>query len=191
MTNELLSIPSAAFAITMAMVGAAPLGAQRTVDLMLCDLEMPGIDGFKLLSLKQSRGDLQDVPVILLTGQEDVKAKVRGLEAGAADYLVKPFHDEELVARVRVHLKLKQLQDELREKNFRLEELTRVDDLTKVTNRRYLLEQLDSEFKRAERYDTALARKLGEMMSEPTYLMAGFVYGVWKRPGKRRIKRRR
>jgi diguanylate cyclase (GGDEF)-like protein len=127
------------------------------VDLVLCDLMMPGIDGFKLLSLKRSRPELRDVPVIMLTGASDVGAKVKGLEAGAADYLTKPFHDEELVARVRVHLKLKALQEELREKNARLEELANTDGLTQLTNRRRFMEIAEIEMARAKRHGSALA----------------------------------
>lgn len=126
------------------------------VDLVLCDIVMPGIDGFRFLSLIQSKPEYADVPVIMLTGQEDVRAKVRGLELGASDYLTKPFHDEELVARVKVHLKIKALQDELRDKNVRLEELSNTDGLTKITNRRHFMEIFELEFMRAERYRAAL-----------------------------------
>jgi diguanylate cyclase (GGDEF)-like protein len=90
--------------------------------------------------------------VILLTGQEQVGSKVRALDAGATDYLVKPFHEAELVARLRVHLKVKQLQDALREKNHELEELSRRDPLTSVYNRRAFHESLELEFARHARY---------------------------------------
>ena len=129
----------------------------ESVHLVLCDLNMPGMDGFKFLGLKQTKPELHELPVIVLTGHEDVKAKLKGFEAGASDYLVKPFHDEELVARVKVHLKIKTLQDELREKNARLEELSRTDALTQVANRRHLTELATLEFLRSERYKTPLA----------------------------------
>lgn len=128
----------------------------QPVDLILCDLIMPGIDGFKFLSLKHSRPEFKEVPVIMLTGEEDVKAKVRGLEAGASDYLTKPFYQEELVARVKVHLKIKSLQDELREKHGRLEALTRTDELTGLNNRRFFMENLRQEYARCQRYQTPM-----------------------------------
>ena len=128
----------------------------QQVDIILCDLNMPGIDGFKFLALKQSRPEYGEVPVIMLTGEEDVKSKVRGLEAGASDYLTKPFHDEELLARVKVHLKIKALQGELRDKNSRLESISRTDELTGVNNRRFFMEALRLEFDRSQRYATAL-----------------------------------
>lgn len=130
----------------------------NAVDLILCDVVMPGIDGFKFLSLKRSKPEFSEIPVIMLTGTAaDVKAKVKGLESGAHDYVTKPFDEQELVARVRVHLKIKALQDELREKNQRLEELSNTDGLTKVTNRRHFMELLDLEFLRARRYGTELS----------------------------------
>ncbi len=128
----------------------------QQVDIILCDLNMPGIDGFKFLALKQSRPEYGEVPVIMLTGEEDVKSKVRGLEAGASDYLTKPFHDEELLARVKVHLKIKALQGELREKNSRLESISRTDELTGVNNRRFFMECLRLEFDRSRRYTVPL-----------------------------------
>jgi len=124
---------------------------ENPVDLILCDLNMPGIDGFKFLNLKGSNSEFDDVPVIMLTGQSDVSSKVRGLEVGASDYLVKPCDDAELVARVRVHLKVKHLQDQLRIKNAELEKLTRTDPLTGVANRRYLFETLTNEYHRSLR----------------------------------------
>jgi two-component system, cell cycle response regulator len=127
------------------------------VDLVLCDLVMQTMDGHKFLSLKRSRPELSDVPVIMLTGAGEVSEKVKALEGGAADYLTKPFHDAELVARVRVHLKIRSLQAELREKNARLEELSNTDPLTKLANRRHFLEVAGVELLRAQRYSTPLA----------------------------------
>ena len=125
---------------------------EHSIDLVLCDLIMRGVDGFKFLALKRSDPAFNDVPVILLTGQENVGSKVRALDSGASDYLVKPFDDAELVARVRVHLKVKQLQDALREKNRELEELSRRDPLTGSYNRRAFHEALSTEYVRCARY---------------------------------------
>ncbi|MBN1653873.1 MAG: diguanylate cyclase [Deltaproteobacteria bacterium] len=130
---------------------------ESSIDLVLCDLNMPGIDGFKFLNLKASNAEFSDIPVIMLTGQGDVSSKVRGLEVGASDYLIKPCDDAELIARVRVHLKLKELQDQLRMKNAELEELTRTDPLTGVANRRYFVETLSGEYHRSQRYQRPLS----------------------------------
>jgi diguanylate cyclase (GGDEF)-like protein len=125
---------------------------EHKVDLVLCDVVMPGIDGFKFLKLKRDKAEFQDVPVIMLTSQEHLSEKVRGFAAGAADYIIKPFEEPELVARVIVHMKLKRLQDELRAKNAELERLSQQDALTGLANRRHFMECLEREFKRTQRY---------------------------------------
>jgi len=86
----------------------------------------------------------------------DIKLKVQSLELGANDYVIKPFDSSELLARVKVHGKIKRLQDELREKNRRLEELSNTDGLTKLYNRRYFMELFELEFERSKRYGSNL-----------------------------------
>ncbi|WP_298273049.1 diguanylate cyclase [Geobacter sp.] len=121
------------------------------VDLVLCDLEMPRMDGFRFLSMMRARGEFQDLPVIMLTGREDRETKIRGLEQGASDYVTKPFDAGELVARVRVQLKMKALQDELKRTNELLRKLSITDPLTHLHNRRHLMETMEKEFQRASR----------------------------------------
>jgi diguanylate cyclase (GGDEF)-like protein len=120
-------------------------------DLVICDVDMPRMDGFKFLQLVESRPELIGVPIIMLTGMMDPESKIRGLEQGASDYLTKPFDTGELVARVRVQLKIKSLQDELKKANELLKKLTNIDHLTNLFNRRYLAEILEGEFFRARR----------------------------------------
>lgn len=128
------------------------------IDLVLCDLEMPGIDGFKFLDIKhKTKPEFDEIPVIMLTARGEVDKKIQGLDMGAADYLVKPVDDGELLARVRVQLKIKQLQDQLRKKNLELERLSNTDSLTSMYNRRHFMELLGREFERAMRYDAPLA----------------------------------
>ncbi len=125
-------------------------------DLIICDLEMPRMDGFKFLQLVNSREDLKDIPIIMLTGREDRDLKIKGLEQGACDYVTKPFDPGELVARVKVQLKIKTLQDELKRSNELLRELSNTDPLTRLYNRRYLTKILNSELNRSERYNENL-----------------------------------
>ncbi len=126
-------------------------------DLILCDLVMPSVDGFKFLNLVRSRAEVRDIPIILLTGKTDVETKIRGLELGASDYVTKPFDGGELLARIKVQLKIKALQDALRQSNERLQELSSIDPLTHLYNRRYFMGALASEFERTVRYDPPLA----------------------------------
>ncbi len=129
----------------------------RPADVILCDLEMPGMDGFKFLQLLATRPELENIPVIMLTGQGDQEAKVRVLGQGASDYVTKPFDPGELLARVKVQLKIKTLQDSLRESNLMLLELAATDPLTGLANRRTLMATLDREFRRSQRHVAPLA----------------------------------
>lgn len=71
----------------------------RAVAVVVLDIGLPGIDGFEVVRRLRARGDT--VPVLLLTARDDVQDRVRGLELGADDYLVKPFAAPELVARLK------------------------------------------------------------------------------------------
>jgi two-component system, cell cycle response regulator len=136
--------------------GFKSLLAAKT-DLIICDLEMPRMDGFKFMQMVNSREDLRDIPIIMLTGREDRDLKIKGLEQGACDYVTKPFDAGELVARVKVQLKIKALQDELKRSNELLKELSNTDPLTHLYNRRYLTKVLSSELIRAKRYSESLS----------------------------------
>ena len=82
---------------------ALDLATQNTYDLILLDIMLPGLNGLEVL---RRLGNSHPTPVILLTARDAVMDKVSGLDAGAVDYITKPFAIEELLARVRVALKL-------------------------------------------------------------------------------------
>jgi diguanylate cyclase (GGDEF)-like protein len=124
---------------------------EKKVDLILCDLQMPRMDGFKFTAMVQKREELRGIPILLLTGVEDPESKIKGLEQGASDYITKPFDPGELIARVKVHLKIKTLQDQLKSANELLVEISHTDHLTGLYNRRYVVDMLDKEFIRAKR----------------------------------------
>ena len=133
------------------------------VDMVICDLEMPGLDGEKLLGVKRATPALAGVPFLFLTASTDVERRARLLEGGACDAIAKPFHPAELLARIRLHLKVKQLQDELLEKNASLARLSTVDALTGLRTRRYVHDLLSVEFLRARRYQTGLAVMMADL----------------------------
>ncbi|HWZ89290.1 MAG TPA: diguanylate cyclase [Polyangiaceae bacterium] len=133
---------------------AFKLLVDRKPDLVVCDLIMPTFDGVKFLALRATRPELANIPVIMLTAEGDATRKVEVFELGASDYVTKPFDNEELLARVRVHYRLKVLQDELREANKRLEALADTDGLTGLYNRRYFDGLLLRELQRTARYKT-------------------------------------
>lgn len=81
------------------------LDDERGYDLILLDVVLPDGTGFELCDKIRSRKKLSQVPVIFLTGQTDLDAKLKGFSSGADDYLVKPFEPPELMARVTARLK--------------------------------------------------------------------------------------
>jgi PAS domain S-box-containing protein len=88
--------------------GASALAAvrARVPDLVLADVMMPGLDGFELLRELRADARTREVPVILLSARAGEESRVEGLDAGADDYLIKPFSARELIARVGAHLEL-------------------------------------------------------------------------------------
>lgn len=135
---------------------AFKLMLDRHPDLVVCDLIMPVFDGLKFLALRATRPELANIPVIMLTAEGDANRKVEVFDQGASDYVTKPFNDRELLSRVRVHYRLKILQDELREANKRLESLADTDGLTGLFNRRYFDALLLRELQRTARYKSPL-----------------------------------
>jgi diguanylate cyclase (GGDEF)-like protein len=120
-------------------------------DLVLLDVMMPTIDGYKMAGIFRREGGAF-VPIILLTALEDLESKRRGMAAGADDFLTKPVTQLELQIRVSSLLRIKLLTDQLASANQRLEELAVTDALTGLRNRRYLYQELEREFLRARRY---------------------------------------
>lgn len=104
--------------------GARALSLADTPDLILLDVMMPGESGFETCAKLKSDPKTSDIPVIFLSALDDVKSKVRGLKIGGVDYVSKPVHGEEVLARVRVHLRI-------RENNRALAQLnqTRIEEL--------------------------------------------------------------
>ncbi|MCC5621323.1 sensor histidine kinase [Nostoc sp. CHAB 5715] len=81
----------------------------RLPDLILLDVMMPGIDGFETCKRLKENLATSDIPVIFMTADSDTESKVKGLNIGAVDYITKPFHEEELLARIQTHLQLRNL----------------------------------------------------------------------------------
>ncbi|MEM7554439.1 MAG: response regulator [Cyanobacteria bacterium P01_A01_bin.84] len=82
-------------------------------DLILLDVMMPGIDGFETCRRLKANPITEHIPVIFMTALSDTRDKVKGLEIGAVDYITKPFQQEEVIARLKLHLKLSHLNHKL------------------------------------------------------------------------------
>lgn len=88
---------------------------KQTVDLVLLDVMMPELDGFEVCRRIKSSERTRDIVVLFLTARDEMEEKIRGLDAGGHDYLTKPVEQAELLARTRAALRVKYLQDQLKE----------------------------------------------------------------------------
>jgi class 3 adenylate cyclase len=115
------------YQVVTAPGGEAALEQVRagTPDLVVSDIVMPGMDGYELCRRLRAQAATALLPVILVTSVEADDERVKGLEAGADDFLSKPVNWDELFARVRSLLRIKRLQDEVKSWNAKLEERVR------------------------------------------------------------------
>jgi diguanylate cyclase (GGDEF)-like protein len=140
-------------------MSAIKVAKSEKIDIVLLDLVLPDIDGNEVCRWLKLNSDTKAIPIIMLTAKGESSDKVAGLEAGADDYLQKPFDENELNARIYARLRVKSQQDELQQKNRQLEVmLTQVetlaimDSLTGLFNRRRFETILSNEFKKSVRY---------------------------------------
>ncbi|KAB2889760.1 MAG: response regulator [Desulfobulbaceae bacterium] len=91
-------------------------------DLILLDIMMPEMDGYEVCARLKANPETSSIPVIFLTAMQDTTNKTRGFEAGAVDYITKPFHVAEVKARIQTHLMLEEMKAQLRAQNVLLEQ---------------------------------------------------------------------
>ncbi len=153
-------LKKAGYKTRVAMDGESAIEQVRSdpPELILLDVQMPGIDGFKTCQKLKEDRSIQDIPVIFITALADLENKVKGLSIGAVDYITKPFQHEEVLARVKVHLMIRFLTQKVQEQslalqlaNHELHRLANLDGLTEVANRRRFDEYFDQEWRRSRR----------------------------------------
>ena len=139
------------------------LNTQDAPRLALLDWMMPGRNGVDVC--RELRGHRPEpyTYVLLLTAKDAKESVVEGLESGADDYLTKPFHPQELKARLRVGLRLLHLEDTLVQAREAMRFKATHDALTGVWNRGSILEMLDREVNRSRRENTALGLLMGDL----------------------------
>lgn len=135
---------------------ALTLCRERQPDLVLLDVQMPGMDGHELCAELKADALLRAIPVIFVTAHDRPEDETRALDAGAADFITKPFNPTVVRARVRTQLTLKAQADLLRELAF-------IDGLTGVHNRRHFDDRFMAETRRAQRTRSALAVVLADV----------------------------
>lgn len=143
--------------------------AFATPDLILLDVMMPEMDGFETCRRLQSDPQTRDIPIIFMTALAETSDKVKGLNLGAVDYITKPFQQEEVLARVRLHLKLRHLNQALAEANNQLE--------AKVAERTAKLEQALQDLQTAQvrLIQTEQLSSLGDLTDGAAYEISNSV----------------
>ncbi|HEX2718739.1 MAG TPA: diguanylate cyclase [Gemmatimonadaceae bacterium] len=139
-------------------------------DLVLLDVMMPTLDGTEVARRVKENRSLPFIPIIMQTALDATEHKVKGLNAGADDYITKPIEFSELGARVRSMLRIKRLQEEVERKSTELAEANRkllhmsqTDGLTGLRNRRYIEERLLEMFEHSKRLHEPLACMLCDL----------------------------
>lgn len=130
-------------------------------DLIVLERNMPQLNGLDII--RDLRRKLSYVSIIFTSGDASTEAVIAGLDAGADDYVAKPFDPLELLARVRAQIRTKDLHDQLRSANERLKELVDTDDLTGLFNMRSLFQRLEVELERGRRYNRQVAVVMMDM----------------------------
>ncbi|MCP3852097.1 MAG: response regulator [Gammaproteobacteria bacterium] len=112
------------YKLLLAKNGEDALNITRKVHpaLILLDIMMPEMDGYEVCQAIKKEHDIADTAIIFLSALDDVQDKVKGFNFGAVDYISKPFQSEEVIARVKTHIKIRQLEKTLEKKNKQLEE---------------------------------------------------------------------
>ncbi len=157
-----IHLERAGYDVTEAVDGEHVISVTKDAhpDVILLDVDMPRVNGHQVLEELKADPSTRDIPVVLLTSHDSVEDIVSGLSLGAHDHLAKPFAAGELLARTNAALRVKQLQDQLYERNEQLEVTARTDPLTTLPNRRHFDEQLAALASSANRHATALSAVL-------------------------------
>ncbi|HHP7229838.1 MAG TPA: response regulator [Xenococcaceae cyanobacterium] len=157
---EILSclLQSYGFEVLIAKTGwqAISIVEQNLLDLILLDIIMPEIDGLETCQRIRSNQKACEIPIIFMTAIHDLETKLKGFELGAVDYITKPFENQEVIARIKTQLSLKQMQVVLKQQNQQLQ---------KEIAQRKLTEQ---KLRKIEAKERQLNQKLEQKVAERT-----------------------
>lgn len=112
------TLSDAGYEVITAIDGSRALKRVQTYppDLILLDVQMPGIDGFETCKRLKADPETASIPIVFMTALSDTDSKVKGFDLGAVDYITKPFQEQEVLARVKTHLQLRQLTKNLEQR---------------------------------------------------------------------------
>ena len=152
LTNlEVLSdyLQSAGFTVSLASDGVTALNQAENIEpnIILLDILMPGMNGFEVCQKLKANPKTKDIPVLFMTGLTDIADKIKGFELGGVDYVTKPIHKEEVVARIKTHLTLQRMRSHLQIQNKQLNQEIHIRQQTeaKLMRSQQLLSNLNKE----------------------------------------------
>ncbi len=148
-----------AYQMQVAKTGEETLSVmlKEKIDLVLLDILLPGMDGFEVVERLRQMEEAENVQIVALTNLQDMQSKIKGIELGADDYLVKPINKHELRVRIRSLIKKKAYLDSLRNEYASAVQTAITDRLTGLYNRAYFEHFIKLEIKRAERQNAFLS----------------------------------
>jgi len=147
------------YSFSFAQNGEAALSLieKNRFDLILLDIMMPGIDGYEVCQKIKSQQSFADLPIIFLTAKADVDSMARGFEVGGVDYITKPFHSVELLARVKTHVNL-----------YKAKQILKANNLTLQTKMEVEHERMLSELEENQKAMIFVLTELVESVSDET-----------------------
>ena len=155
LNRKLLSgmLASKPYDLTIAATGREALAKinEQLPDIILLDIMMPDMDGYEVTKLLKNNPETLDIPIILITALTDYQSKIKGLEAGFDDYLIKPVNFTELKVRIKALLKKKAYIDQLQNKYHAVFQQAISDSLTGLYNNAYCKHFLKIDLQKAKR----------------------------------------
>ena len=136
---------------------ALSLLKENSFDLVLLDIMMPGIDGYEVCRRLQKDSKYFDVPIIFLTAKADTDSMAQGFDVGGVDYIIKPFHANELLARVKTHLEL-----------YKAKQILKHNNLSLATKMKVQKERILSELEENQKEMIFVLTELVESVSDET-----------------------
>lgn len=148
----------AKYSVSFAQSGvkALSIAEERKPDLVLLDIQMPGIDGFEICQKLKRNQTTEHIPVLFLTAKSDADDIIKGFDSGAVDYITKPFHQKELLVRIKTHLDLKFAKE-------KIEWMSYYDELSGIPNKRYFNRFFEMEWNLAIREKTFITVILADI----------------------------
>ncbi|MCB0163792.1 MAG: response regulator [Anaerolineae bacterium] len=150
------------------------IAQQEKPDLILLDIKMPEMDGYEVCRQLKADEQTNEIPIIFLSALDDVNDKLQAFEVGGVDYVSKPFHEAELLARIETHLTLRHLQQALQVANDTLEIKVRLRTAELAEANRQLQAEIEGRIRHQQEKDrlfTVVSRQSEQLRAMTTWLI--------------------